>query len=307
MTESRRILVIGSSNTDMTVKAGKLPSPGETVMGGKFSMGRGGKGANQAVAAKRLGGDVVFVCKVGRDLFGESSVKSYQEEKIDTSYILYSEQPSGVALINVDADGENSISVAPGANMKFTPGDVAGLEDVIRSAAILVLQLEIPVETVVEAARIASEAGVYVILNPAPACCLPSEIFKYVSLLIPNETEAGQISGINVTDGSSAQEAACVMMEKGVKNVIITLGSKGSVIYSEEGAEMIPSRKVKAADTTAAGDTYCGALSVALAEGKSLREAAEFATAASSIAVTRHGAQESIPSRPEVDRLMSSR
>ena len=162
----------------MTVRADKLPSPGETVLGGAFTMGHGGKGANQAVAAKRLGGDVTFVCKVGKDLFGESSVRSYEQEGIDTSHILYSSQPSGVALINVDASAENSISVASGANLDFTPEDVKGLEPVIREAGILLLQLEIPVETVLEAARIASESGVYVILNPAPACRLPEEIYR---------------------------------------------------------------------------------------------------------------------------------
>lgn len=304
MMKSRKILVIGSSNTDMTVRADKLPSPGETVLGGAFTMGHGGKGANQAVAAKRLGGDVTFVCKVGKDLFGESSVRSYEQEGIDTSHILYSSQPSGVALINVDASAENSISVASGANLDFTPEDVKGLEPVIREAGILLLQLEIPVETVLEAARIASESGVYVILNPAPACRLPEEIYRYISLLIPNETESGQMAGIQVSDRQSAEKAAEVLMGNGVGNVIITMGSKGSMVCSKDGSEFIPSRKVPAIDTTAAGDTYCGALSVALSEGKSLRDAACFATVASSIAVTRRGAQESVPTRAETDAVI---
>ena len=304
MTKSKKILIIGSSNTDMTVRTEKLPLPGETVLGGTFTMGHGGKGANQAVAAKRLGGDVAFVCKVGKDLFGDSSVKGYECEGIDTSHILYSELPSGVALISVDAYAENSISVASGANLDFSPEDIRSMEKVIKDASILLLQLEIPVETVLEAARIASEAGVYVILNPAPACKLPEEIYRYVSLLIPNETEAGQMSGISISDCDSAESAARALMKSGTKNVIITLGSKGSMIYGENGSEFIPSRKVDAVDTTAAGDTYCGALSVALAEGKTLHDAAVFATAASSIAVTRRGAQDSIPTRSEVDNVM---
>lgn len=304
MTKSKKILIIGSSNTDMTVRTEKLPLPGETVLGGTFTMGHGGKGANQAVAAKRLGGDVAFVCKVGKDLFGDSSVKGYECEGIDISHILYSELPSGVALISVDADAENSISVASGANLDFSPEDIRSMENVIKDASILLLQLEIPVETVLEAARIASEAGLYVILNPAPACKLPEEIYRYVSLLIPNETEAGQMSGISISDCDSAESAAMVLMKSGTKNVIITLGSKGSMIYGENGSEFIPSRKVDAVDTTAAGDTYCGALSVALAEGKTLHDAAVFATAASSIAVTRRGAQDSIPTRSEVDNVM---
>lgn len=306
MLKSKKILVIGSSNTDMTIKTDKLPSPGETVLGGVFTMGHGGKGANQAVAAKRLGGNVTFVCKVGKDLFGESSVKSYESEGIDTSHILYSGHPSGVALINVDASAENSISVASGANLDFSPEDVKGLRDVIREASILLLQLEIPVDTVLEAARIAFESGVYVILNPAPACRLPEEIYRYVSLLIPNETEAGQMSGIQVSDCQSAEAAAKILTKSGAGNVIITMGSKGSMIYGEDGSGFIPSRKVDAIDTTAAGDTYCGALSVALSEGKNLYEAAVFATAASSIAVTRHGAQESVPERNEVDEALAS-
>ena len=276
--KSKKILVIGSSNTDMTVKTDKLPAPGETVLGGVFTMGNGGKGANQAVAAKRLGGDVTFVCKVGKDLFGENSSESYSREGLDISHILYSEKPSGVALINVDANAENSISVASGANMDFSVEDIRKIEDVIREAGIMLLQLEIPVETVLEAARIASESGTFVILNPAPACTLPSEIYRYVSLVIPNETEVSQMSGVQVTDCATAEEAAGRLRLQGAGNVIITLGSKGSLI--------------------------CG--NVALAEGKDLVQAVRFATVASSIAVTRSGAQESVPKRDEVDDALSA-
>lgn len=304
--KSRKILVIGSSNTDMTVKTDRLPAPGETVLGGVFTMGHGGKGANQAVAAKRLGGDVSFVCKVGKDLFGENSVQNYDREGIDTSHIIYSDKPSGVALINVDAEAENSISVASGANMDFTPEDIRRTGDVIRESGILLLQLEIPVGTVLEAARTASEAGTFVVLNPAPACDLPEELYRHVSLMIPNETEASQMSGIQVRDLDTAEAAARVLVGRGAGNVIITLGARGALIYGKDGAVHIPSRKVEAVDTTAAGDTFCGALCVALSEGRSLQQAAVFASAASSIAVTRSGAQESIPQRDETDGVLSA-
>ena len=300
------ILVIGSSNTDMTIKTSRLPGPGETVLGGSFSMGAGGKGANQAVAAKRLGGDVTFICKVGNDLFGENSVKRYRNEGIDTSRIMLSDKPSGVALITVDSNAENSISVASGANADFTVEDIRKMSDAINRASILLLQLEIPVDAVLEAARIGFESGARVILNPAPACPLPEEIYRYISIVIPNETEVSQMSGVTVTDCDSAEKAARELMHQGAGSVIVTLGSKGSLICDGTGSRMIPSRKVNAVDTTAAGDTYCGALCVALSEGRDIVAAAGFATAASAIAVTRPGAQESIPTRDEVDKAMES-
>ena len=294
-----KILVIGSSNTDMTIKSERLPAPGETILGGKFLMGAGGKGANQAVAAKRLGGDVTFVCKVGRDIFGDNAVKGYEKEGIDTSHILRSDAPSGVALILVDAKAENSIAVAPGANGDLTPADIRNLRDVIAGASYLILQLEVPVETVLEAARIAHEAGVYVILNPAPACPLPEELFKYLSLITPNQTETALMTGIEA-DETSLDKAVDALRTKGVKDVVITLGSRGSLVCTGGKNEFVPACKVKAVDTTAAGDTFCGALCVALSEGKSLTEAAAFATKASALAVQKMGAQDSIPYRKDI-------
>ena len=294
-----KILVIGSSNTDMTIKSERLPAPGETILGGKFLMGAGGKGANQAVAAKRLGGDVTFVCKVGRDIFGDNAVKGYEKEGIDTSHILRSDAPSGVALILVDAKAENSIAVAPGANGDLTPADIRNLRDVIAGASYLILQLEVPVETVLEAARIAHEAGVYVILNPAPACPLPGELFKYLSLITPNQTETALMTGIEA-DEASLDKAVDALRTKGVKDVVITLGSRGSLVCTGGKNEFVPACKVKAVDTTAAGDTFCGALCVALSEGKSLTEAAAFATKASALAVQKMGAQDSIPYRKDI-------
>lgn len=296
MLPKKKILVIGSSNTDMTIKAARIPAPGETILGGDFKMGPGGKGANQAVAAARLGGNVTFVCKVGRDLFGENAVRGYEKEGIDTSHILYSEKPSGVALIMVDASGENVISVAPGANGDMTVEDIRSMRDIIISADYLILQLEIPVAAVLEAAKIAHNAGVYVILNPAPATKLPEEIFGYLSLITPNQTEAALMTGIK-EDIDAAMNKLSLM---GVKNILFTLGSKGSAVWTGSEALIVPAQKVNAVDATAAGDTFCGALCVGMSEGLSLKDAAEFATKASALTVQKMGAQESIPYRKDI-------
>ena len=296
----KKILVIGSSNTDMTVVADRLPVPGETVLGGKFAMGQGGKGANQAVAAQRLGGDVTFICKLGRDIFGENAIKEYQKDGMDTSKVMYSDQPSGVALISVDTHAENCIVVASGANGDITVDDIEANRKEIEEAGILLLQLEIPVEAVVRAAKIGHEAGVYVILNPAPACDLPEELYQYLSLIIPNQTEIALMTGIEARDEEGAAKAVEALKAKGVQDVIVTMGSKGSMVYHEGKATFVPSQKVNAVDTTAAGDTYCGGLCVALSEGKDIIEAARFATAASALTVQKQGAQESIPYRKDI-------
>ena len=302
--EKNRILIIGSSNTDMTVRSATLPKPGETVLGGDFRMGPGGKGANQAVAARLLGGEVTFVCKLGRDMFGEGASKHYESCGLDTSKILWSDKPSGVALITVDSKAENSIVVASGANADMTVSDVDSVADIIKSSGILLLQLEIPMDAVVHAAEIAYNAGVQVVLNPAPAAVLPAELLKCVSILIPNETEASAISGIDINNFETAAAAAERLKGMGVREVIITMGSRGSVVCDGD-CTFVPAVKVNAVDTTAAGDTFCGGVCVALSEGKDLLEAVKFATAASSIAVQRPGAQDSIPNRCEVDKLLN--
>jgi ribokinase len=284
----------------MTVLADRLPVPGETVLGGTFAMGQGGKGANQAVAAQRLGGDVTFICKVGRDIFGVNSIKEYKKEGMDTSKVMYSDKPSGVALISVDTHAENCIVVASGANGDITVEDIEANRKDIEKAAILLLQLEIPVDAVVRAAKIAHEAGVYVVLNPAPACDLPEEIYQYLSLIIPNQTEIALMTGIEVKDEEGAAKAVKALQSKGTKDVIVTMGSKGSMVYHEGKATFVPSRKVNAVDTTAAGDTYCGGLCVALSEGKDIIAAAEFATASSALTVQKRGAQDSIPYRKDI-------
>lgn len=295
----KKILVIGSSNTDMTVISEKLPAPGETVLGGRFIMGAGGKGANQAVAAKRLGADVSFVCKLGNDLFGENAIAQYKKEGLEVSGIMRCETPSGVALINVDKNAENCIVVACGANGEVTEADIDAIADRIRSADILLMQLEIPVPAVLRAAKTAHEAGVFVVLNPAPAAVLPAEIYRYLSLIIPNETEMRLLSG-----SDDVEQAFKILFGRGIKNIIMTCGSKGCVVAENadwENRYTVPARKVNAIDTTAAGDTFCGGLCEALAEGKSLAEAVEFATLASSLTVQKVGAQDSIPTRSDID------
>ncbi len=299
----KEILVIGSSNTDMVIKTKKMPAPGETVLGGTFLLNPGGKGANQAVAATRLGGKVTFVTKRGNDLFGNQTVGLLMREGIDTENIIKDpELPSGVALITVDAKGENSIVVAPGANGNLQPGDLPpDLIDCSRYE-IMLLQLEIPMATVEYAAKKGSGCGMKVILNPAPAPVEPlsDKLLENIWLLTPNETEAEAITGISILDIESAEAAADAIIRKGAKNVIITFGAKGAFVRSKDFTGMVPGFKVKAIDTTAAGDTFNGALAVALAEGEEISEAVRFANKAASITVTRMGAQASVPFRNEI-------
>jgi ribokinase len=297
-----RILVIGSSNTDMVIKTEKIPVPGETILGGTFLMNPGGKGANQAVAAARLGGKVTFITKRGNDLFGNQTVGLLMREGIDSQYVVKdTEHPSGVALIIVDSAGENSIVVAPGSNGYMLQDDIPPKLFASGKYAILLLQLEIPMTTVEYSAAKASEHGIKVILNPAPAQKLSDNLLAHTWLLTPNETETEILTGISVRDISSAEAAASALQQKGVKNVIITMGAAGGYVKSESFSGIVPGIQVKAVDTTAAGDVFNGAIAVALSEGKFLKEAVGFANKAASIAVTRMGAQASAPYRNEVD------
>jgi len=296
------IYVVGSSNTDMVVKAGKLPSPGETVIGGSFLMNPGGKGANQAVTASRLGGRVTFVACVGNDIFGRQALQQFQREKINTDFVVTDpNHPSGVALINVDARGENSIAVAPGANGHLSTAIVEQAFQSIIGPAILLLQLEIPIETVEYAIELGHKKHAKVILNPAPANRLSDEVFKHIFVITPNESEAELLTGIRVTNLESAKAAAGKLHEKGVRNVVITLGARGAYLSNEFTQQMIEAPLVTATDTTAAGDCFNGALSVALSEDLPLDQAVAFACKAASISVTRMGAQSSLPYRKEVD------
>lgn len=296
-----RIAVIGSSNTDMVIKTSKLPIPGETILGGKFFMNPGGKGANQAVAAARLGGKVSFIAKTGDDVFGKQARQIFENENINTDYLVTDPgHPSGVALITVDAKGENCIVVAPGSNGYLSQVDIdLAREEILRSDIVL-MQLEIPLETVVYAANLAFDAGKKVILNPAPAAQITDELLSKLYLITPNETEAELISGIPVKDIKSATLAARNLFGRGVKVVIITLGSKGALLYTGDEAKLIPSPKVEAIDTTAAGDVFNGAIAVAISEGLELEKAVEFACKAAAISVTRMGAQASAPYWKEI-------
>ena len=297
----KRIVVIGSTNTDMVVKAERIPAPGETILGGRFLMNPGGKGANQAVAAARLGGEVTFVAKVGDDLFGREAKGLFVKEGIRTEHVMTDPQePSGVALIMVDAKGENCISVASGANGALMPEDLAAARKEIEQAGLILMQLETPVETVLRAAQWASAKGVPVLLNPAPACALPAALLGCVNLITPNENEAERLTGVAVEDEAGARAAAIALCAKGVKRVVITMGAKGAFVYEDGKGLTVPAFKVDAVDTTAAGDVFNGALAVALTEGMALAEAVTFSAKAASISVTRMGAQASAPYRKEI-------
>lgn len=285
----------------MVIKADRLPVPGETVIGGQFMMNPGGKGANQAVAIARMGGAVTFVTKTGNDLFGRQSMELYNSENINTDYVFSDpDHPSGVALISVDAYGENCILVAPGANGALTVQDIETARPELEKAGILLMQLEIPMETVEYAAGIAAENGVKVALNPAPAQTLSNELLKKLYIITPNKNEAEILSGVKVSDWGSARLAADRISEKGVDIVVITLGGLGALIKEGETYYQIVAEKVEAVDTTAAGDTFCGTLCVGLSEGKSVVEAVQLACKAAAITVTRMGAQAALPYRHEI-------
>lgn len=297
----KKILVVGSSNTDMVIKTSHFPAPGETILGGEFLMNAGGKGANQAVASARLGGRVTFVTKVGNDIFGRQSVHQLKAEGINVDFVAVDpEMPSGTALITVDSRGENTIVVAPGSNGTLSPGDVDRALTELDEAEFVLMQLEIPVPTVEYVIRIASEKQKKVLLNPAPATPLSDELLQKLFLITPNKTEAEILTGIKVSDEKSALQAAMFLYCKGVEIVIVTLGAAGAFLLKDGKGELIGAPKVTAVDTTAAGDTFNGALAVALSEGKDIREAVVFANQAASISVTRIGAQASIPYRHEI-------
>lgn len=297
-----KIVVIGSCNTDMVVKANRLPVPGETVLGGTFYMNPGGKGANQAIAASRLGAEVTFISKIGYDLFGLQAVEIYRSEKINTEFIFTDQQsPSGVALISVDSSGENSIIVAPGASRSLSTEDIDRAKEKIKEADIILMQLEVPTETAEYAATLARQYGKKVILNPAPASPLSDSFLNAVHTILPNRIEAEMLSGIKVTDMESARRAAQAIGEKGIENVVITLGKDGAYVKEKDEYNMIPAKEVETIDTTGAGDVFCGAFSVYLSEGHPVTEAVKFANAAAAIAVTRIGAQSAIPYKREVE------
>jgi ribokinase len=302
------IVVVGSSNTDMILQMEHIPRPGETILGGRFSMAAGGKGANQAVAAARAGGQVTFLARVGRDMFGRQAIEGFRRDGIDVRHVIEDEEaPSGVALIFVAASGENSIGVASGANLRLSPADVERVAEMIASADVLVMQLETPLETVRAAAQIAAAHHVPVVLNPAPAQPLDNQLLRLITVLTPNESEAELLTGLRVADETTASQAAGQLRAKGVGQVIVTLGARGALVSAAEFTGHVPAFAVKPVDTTAAGDVFNGALAVAMSEGESLEQSVRFASAAAALSVTRLGAQPSAPRREEIESMLVSR
>lgn len=291
----------------MIIKLDRIPQLGETILGGEFTTAAGGKGANQAVAAARAGGDVTFIARVGQDMFGEKALAGFVQDGIHVEFVTPDPAaPSGVALIFVAKDGENSIAVAGGANGRLSPADVKKAKGAIAAASAVIMQLETPLATVQATAQLAARANVPFILNPAPARDLPGNLLKLVSILTPNETEAELLTGIAVTDDATAARAADQLRARGVKTVILTLGARGAYVAAPSTRQLVPGFRVKAVDTTAAGDVFNGALAVALGEGQSLLDAVRLANAAAAISVTRLGAQPSAPQRKEIEALLAT-
>ena len=299
----KNICVIGSLNMDLVVKVDTMPKGGQTLIGSNFKEVPGGKGANQAVAMARLGGNVSMIGKVGNDGFGQTLLNALKTDNVNTDYIGIEEGPTGVALITVDKNAENSIVVAPGANFKVAVEDIDNNIEAINNSDIVVVQLETPLETIKYGLKKAKEAGKYTILNPAPAVVLEDEIIKNVDLLTPNETELEVLSGVEINTEDDIKRAAQIMIDKGVKELIVTLGSKGSLYINKERSMFKSAYKVQAVDTTAAGDSYTGALSVAFANNKDVEEAMDFASKVGALSVMKEGAQSSLPTLKDVENF----
>jgi ribokinase len=299
------IVVVGSSNTDMIIRLPRIPHPGETLLGGEFVTAAGGKGANQAVGAARAGGTVSFIGRMGCDAIGDAALAGLKRDGVRVSQVLRDKAaPSGVALIFVGRDGQNSIAVAGGANARLSPANIRQSAATIRAAKLLLVQLETPLNTVIEAVRCAFAAKVPIILNPAPAQPLPTGLLRSVSILTPNETEAELLTGVKVRTVKDAAKASAKLRSRGVRGVIITLGSRGAYLSDPDQEKLINGFSVKAVDTTAAGDIFNGALAVALTEKHTVESAVRFANAAAALSVTVVGAQTSAPSRAAIDRFL---
>lgn len=300
-----RICVVGSLNTDLTFRTPRLPKPGETLRASAFHIGYGGKGANQAVMAARLGAQVALVGRVGRDAFGDGMVRHLTREDIDTIHVKEDvKEPSGTAAIVVDDQAHNCILVVPGANGALSPKDVRDADSAIRAARIVLCQLEVPTEAVLEAFRIARAAGVQTVLNPAPAAPLPDELMRLTDFCVPNETELALLNGRTASNLDGIEAAAHEILRRGPPTVLVTLGARGVLVVTADSSEHIPAFPVEAVDPTGAGDAFIGALAVFLAEGRRLVEAARWACAAAALSVTRCGAQASFPSRDDVEGLL---
>lgn len=300
-----KVVVIGSANTDFTVKVERLPREGETILGGEFYIAYGGKGANQALAALKSGVEVIFIAKLGRDPHGEQLYRHLNASGLPPEGLLRDDAlPSGVALIVVDREGRNQIAVAPGSNKNLTVQDVEQCEPLIGQGRILLVQLEIPLAAVQRALQIAKAHGLITIVNPAPAHPLPKGFLRLPDLLTPNEAEAGALSGIDVKDLDSAAFAGRKLLAEGCQRIILTLGEKGALLIQGGLIRHFPAFSVEAVDSTAAGDAFNGTLAAALAEGKALEEALIFASAAGALATTKRGAQDSLPGRGEIEAFL---
>lgn len=308
MKNKKKIVVIGSSNVDMIMKMDHLPEKGETVTDAEFFQVYGGKGANQAVAAARAGGNVAFVNCVGEDAYTPQMVQNYKDDGIDTSFVFHEKGiASGHALVMIGDAGMNYLSVAPGANYLLTPQKIDEAMPVIQDAAMIVMQYEIPEATIKHVVNNANELGIPVMFNFAPARGFDLSYIPKMDILVLNEVEAGFLAKMQVQNEEDAEKAAKKLVDSGVKKVIITLGSQGAFVMTKDEKVQVPAYKVDAVDTTAAGDTFCGGLAVALVEGKSLRESLQFASAAAAISVTRMGAQPSAPTRKEIEEFLKVR
>jgi ribokinase len=303
-----RVCVVGSSNIDLIAKVPRLPKLGETLVGHSFHLGYGGKGANQAVMAAKLGAQVVMVTKVGRDVFGEGTLANYRQQGVDATHVLFDDDRfSGVAPILVDDSGRNVIVVVPGANMGLTPDDARRARDAITAAAVLICQLEVPVETTLEAFQIAKAAGVRTMLNPAPAAPLPDDLLALADFCIPNETEAELLTGLPVASLDDARAAAQALLARGPQTVVITLGGRGALLADRESASHYAAVEVSAVDSTGAGDAFVGSFAVFLAEGISLDHAIQRANAVAAMSVTKVGTQVSFPTRADAGGFLRER
>jgi ribokinase len=302
-----RVCIVGSSNIDLTFRTSRMPKPDETLAGESFQLGFGGKGANQAVMAARLGAQATIITKVGRDAFGERTIHNYREHGVNTAYVLSNEHhTTGVAGIMVDDEARNCIIVVPGANQTLSAEDVRKATAALQAADVLVCQLEVPVDAVLEAFRLARAAGVKTILNPAPARSLPDELFRLTDYCIPNEPEIEHLTGRAVTSPQEAAAAARMLLKRGPHTVIVTLGEWGALLLEGQRAVHIPVPQVKAVDTTGAGDAFIGSLAVYLAEGLPLEQGVRRANTVAALSTTRPGTQSSFPTRVEADAFWAT-